>query len=343
MIGRRKLLIGGAAAGACGWTRPNGARLAADVHRGVCYAHIHHDGLGYGSERSREELAKLAAIGVRHVALMPFAYLPALDAPELLTGRGDLSDDAIRREGEAIRALGMVPVVKPHLWSRGFSAGKYAADIRMRDADGWARFLDAYGGWVENQASLAEEIGAGLLVIGTEMTATALENPGAFAAIAARARARYRGKLTYAAHWDREPEAFTDWAALDLIGIDAYYPLSSAPDPDRAALADGWRPVVDRLAALSEKHGRPVLFTEAGFPAVDGGATTPWAADGRANPELQARAYDALLEAFGGQSWWAGVYWWKWFTAGPTNGHDESNHDPAGKPAADVLARWYRE
>lgn len=342
MIGRRGLLIGAAAAGACGWARPRGARLPPAVHRGVCYAHVHRGGLGYGSERSAVELAKLAAIGVRHVALMPFAYLPALDAPELRTNRSDLSDDAIRREGAAVRALGMVPVLKPHLWSRAFHDGKYAADVRMRDAEGWARFLDAYAGWVERQAALAEEIGAGLLVVGTEMTATALENPGAFTAIAARARARYRGKLTYAAHWDREPEAFPDWAAFDYIGVNAYYPLSAAPDPGPAALADGWRPVVERLGALARDHDRPVLFTEAGYPAVDGGTTTPWAADGRANPELQARAYDALLAAFAGEPWWAGVYWWKWFTAGPRNGHDESNHDPAGKPAEGVLARWYR-
>jgi hypothetical protein len=341
MTTRRAVLAGLGALG-CGGFSANKPYLRSDVQRGIAYANLHGNGIGYGSERSRTELVRLKSLGVTHVALTSFAYLPALDLPELRWG-GDptLSDDGLRKEGAALRELGMAPVFKPHLWSRGFSDGKYAADVCMADDAGWKSFFAQYGDYVLSQAVVAEQTGAAWLCLGSELATASSKCPGAFAALAARVRQIYRGKLTYAAHWDREPDTFPDWDALDYIGINAYFPLGANAEPSVGELVAAWQPHLDRLARLSERHGKPVIFTEAGYPAVRGGTTTPWGAEGASDPALQARAYEALLEACSARDWWNGVYWWKWFTGGAVNEYDESPFSPEGLPAEDVIRRWY--
>ena len=39
------------------------------------------------------------------------------------------------------------------------------------------------------------------------------------------------------------------------------------------------------------------------------------------------------------QDWFAGVYWWKSFTDGGR--HERDEYAPIGKPAEQVLARWW--
>jgi hypothetical protein len=95
------------------------------------------------------------------------------------------------------------------------------------------------------------------------------------------------------------------------------------------------------MAALHAREKRPILYTEAGYPAIVGGQLTPWAEDGAPDDDLQARAYEALFTAHAAEAWFAGVYWWKWFTAGSSNLWDRSPFCPDGRPAEQVLARWF--
>jgi hypothetical protein len=99
-------------------------------------------------------------------------------------------------------------------------------------------------------------------------------------ALIERTRRSFPGKLTYAANFDQYA-GVGFWDALDLIGVNAYFPLREGLDPtDRATLAKGWRRALDGIAAFRrtrklERH--PVLFTELGYRPCLGATSAPWA------------------------------------------------------------------
>jgi hypothetical protein len=101
-------------------------------------------------------------------------------------------------------------------------------------------------------------------------------------------RGVYGGSLTYAANFDQYPEV-DFWPALDLIGINAYFPLRSltdpAEDPERlyATLEQGWTAILSDLDAFRRDRGipdTPVLFTEIGYTRRSGTTLAPWAGHG---------------------------------------------------------------
>lgn len=303
-------------------------------------AHIHRDGRGYGSERSREQLRALKALGVTHVALTPFGYMRELDSAELRFGADldrSLTDDTLRQEAANARAEGLQVCMKPHIWSWSFMSGKSRQDIEP--AEGWGPWFEAYGAFAEHYAALAEELGAALYVVGLEYLKATEQNPGAWAEVARRCRSRYGGALTYAANWWREVEIFSDWSAFDHIGVNAYYPLEAGADPSAEALCAAWRPHLRVLEALSQKVGKEVLVTEIGLRSVSGANERPWDVGhgGGSDPALQGRFYEAALAELQSRPWVQGVYWWKWFT----DPDGERDLYVPGGPAQEVLRRWW--
>ena len=60
------------------------------------------------------------------------------------------------------------------------------------------------------------------------------------------------------------------------------------------------------------------------------------------SPEDQARCYDAVFQAFYTKPWLQGIYWWKVGTNG-YGGPGDGSHTPWGKPAMDVVKKWYTD
>jgi glycosyl hydrolase family 113 len=104
----------------------------------------------------------------------------------------------------------------------------------------------------------------------------------------AAVRAEYHGELTYAANFDQY-QAVGFWPALDLIGVNAYFPLRSHPiakseiasiEPELLA---SWRRVLGEIAELRIEAGaadRPVLFTELGYTCRVNATLEPWSSRG---------------------------------------------------------------
>lgn len=315
------------------WT-PQPRPLATGFHRGMNFAHLHRRGYGYGSDRAYAQLRHLASIGVTDIALNPFAYTRSLSSPEIQWGGDDsMTDDDIRTQCRQAASLGIRVMMKPHLWSWAWVAGEGNTNIDLDAAD-WPRWFETYTAYAVHFASLAAESGCHSLCVGLEYTVASRENPGAWAKVADACRAVFAGQVLYAANWYQEWEQFTDWAAFDAVGVDAYFPLTGTTVEELSA---SWKEPLDRLEAL----GRPVIFTEAGFQAIAGAATHPWEShdDGTPDPEGQARAYESLMRACTARPWFHGVYWWKWFTDLPG---ERDPFVPAGKPAEDVLHAWFR-
>ena len=321
--------------------------------RGMNLAHLHHRGYGYGSDRALAQVRRLKGLGLTSIAVNPFAYTRSLTSPEIHWG-GDasLTDDDLRRQVDQAHAEGLAVMMKPHLWSWKFLDGSGNGDITL-DAAGWREWFARYTEFAVHYATLAAAAGCETLCVGLEYASATRENPGAWAAVARACRTVYGGPLTYAANWWQEYEQFQDWGAFDLIGIDAYFPLSGPDAPRRggdggdaadgggdtsvAALVAAWQPHLDAIERVC--GGRPVIFPEAGYRAVVGATDRPWEdRKGAVDPEIQARAYEALLRACTARPWFRGVYWWKWFTDLPGEGDP---FVPAGQPAERVMAAWF--
>jgi hypothetical protein len=99
-------------------------------------------------------------------------------------------------------------------------------------------------------------------------------------------RAHYSGALTYAANFDQYREVGF-WDALDLIGINAYFPLLARPpaEPGRLAgdLEASWRAIlasIDDFRRGRDLSSRRVLFTEIGYVPRALATVEPWTAEG---------------------------------------------------------------
>jgi hypothetical protein len=299
--------------------------------RGFNLAHQHRRGSGYGSDAAAAALDELATLGVRDVALNPFAYTPTLGSADIRWG-GDptLTDDDLRRQVAQAQARGMRVMMKPHLWSGSFWTGAGNPDIAV---DGWEAWFDAWTRYVLHHAALAQETGCDRLCVGLEFTKATAANPGAWAEVARACRGVFKGTLCYGANWYEEYSVFADWDALDCVGIDAYFPLTGRTVEE---LERAWDGHFDTIAHAV--GGRRVVFPEAGYRAIAGATDKPWEeTSGAPDPELQARAYEALLRAGSRRPWFEGVYWWKWFTAA---GPDVDSFVP-GEPARAVLRAWF--
>ncbi len=342
----RRELVGGLGAslvtGGCSSASPQGTgaavssaprQLGADFVRGMNLAHLHQRGWGYGSERSRVQARRLVALGVRDVALNPFAYTKSLSRPEVNYG-GDptMTDDDVRQEVRNLRDLGVEVTMKPHLWAWSFMAGKGNGDIVL-DAAGWRTWFERYTEFALHYARIAAETGCKHYCAGLEYTSATRDNPGAWAKVATEIRKVFPGTLLYAANWYEEYEIFSDWDAYDLVGVNAYFPLQGSTVE---SLVASWAPHLDAIERAA--RGRDVVFPECGYRAVALGTEKPWdPGSGPADPLVQARGYEALYRACAARTWFKGCWWWKWFTDLP--GEDDP-YVPADQPAESILKGW---
>lgn len=325
-----------------GW-RQHQAQLAASVQlaaperapvffqKGMAFSH--EGGVrsgGYASERAVGALKSLAGMGVDSVSLMPFAFMPAPDAPTLRMFAGE-SDESLDHMTYAAHQAGLRVMLKPQIWLRG---GKFSGDIQFTNEEDFQAFWRAYRQWILHYARLAQRNGTDLLCIGTELQHLSAREKD-WRKLIVEIRRVYSGPITYAANWGREFDQMPFWDALDYIGLNNYYPMAEAGQADRLA---------ERLAGVAGRWKKPVLLTEVGYPSHANAAIQPWREDLslKPDPALQARLYEAVFKAFYKQPWFAGMYWWKWPSSGHGGGPDDPSLTPLNKPAAQVVRSWYQ-
>ena len=234
---------------------------------------------------------------------------------------------------------------------RGFRDGEAAPrDARVRGAGSqphrdaesgdWARWFESYKSYVLPYAREAQAAGADLFCVGRELDATVAAREADWRRLIRSIRREFKGPLTYSSNFDTFPE-IGFWDALDFIGVSAYYPLAEEPDPKLAALEAGWERALAPLDAAARRWRRPVLLTEAGFPAVASAARAPWReVPTTADVWLQARCYEATLRALSRHPSVEGVFFWLWERTSQPPFRDPS-HAILGKPASFTMARYY--
>ncbi|MBK9168301.1 MAG: hypothetical protein IPM24_12645 [Bryobacterales bacterium] len=284
--------------------------------------------VGYGAESVSGMLDRLAGHGVDSIAVVPYGFAPRGE-PVVRFGGGWERDADMERLSAEARRRGMLVLLKPQIWLRR----GYPGEIEFDSEEDRARWFAEYARFLEHYAKLATRIEADLFSIGVEF-ARMTRHESEWRSLIALARRHYNGPLTYTAAHGPEFESVRFWDALDYIGLSNYYPLSDGLSADRAVRA---------VEAVYRRYRKPVLFTEAGFASLKDPHLAPWDETPREwSGEDQARCYEAVFRAFYDKPWFQGVYWWKVGTNG-YGGPEDGSHTPWGKPAMDVVARWYTQ
>jgi hypothetical protein len=202
-----------------------------------------------------------------------------------------------------------------------------------------ATFFSNYQTMVDHYASLAQQAGISMFLVGSEMIASD-GYAGYWRQVIASARRYFMGPIAYEVDW-REIPQFSWGDALDDLLLSAYFPLSNEQYPTLGQLEAGWHAyqypgqsqtydAFTTVAGFARRWDKPIIFGEAGYTATTYPANQPWwNAPNPADPALQYLAYRALLDTFVGQPWWGGVLWWAW--------NDGDPRSPESKPAESLI------
>lgn len=294
-------------------------------------------------------LDELPELGVTHVAIFVKMFQPDVGSPA--PARHPLrstSDRELRDRIAGARRLGLqvalVPIVELERRERDDWRGK------LRPPS-WPRWFAGYRRELLHWARLAEDAGASLLSVGSELSSSEAQATLWRETIAA-ARTVFSGDLTYSANWDHY-EGFPAWGALDYIGLSGYYELwkRDAPvEPTLEALQAAWAKQRRALAGWRHMRGlsQPLVFVEVGYTSLDGCARTPWdytqgggqQGGGKRDLDLEEQllCYQAFANAWAGAPELAGTFFYEWWGDG---GRRDGNYTPRGKPALEVLQAFY--
>lgn len=337
------------APGADAWRR---AELGAV--RGITVGPIengYHPGVGYGSAAYEHTLVEARAMGATWVAITPFgrvADLSGAGVDRTFEAPFERNRRDVARAVEMAHAHGLRVLLVPHLW---VESGDWRAEIDPRTDEGWARWARSYERFVVAWAEVAQATRADMFSAGVELRSwvTTVRAPS-FHRVLGAVRRVYAGLLTYSANWDDVDDTVI-LGDLDVIGLNAFYPLADEPGAPEGKLLDGGERIRAKVHALAERWGKPVLFTETGYTSRPDPAFKPWIwpdamSHVTVDEPAQAAAYCALVAPLLEEPDFAGFFVWRVYSD-PDDVSQEApwGFSPRGKLAELVVrdafaARW---
>ncbi|MEM7657894.1 MAG: hypothetical protein AAF399_17345 [Bacteroidota bacterium] len=297
---------------------------------------------GYGSSYARQSLEKIASLSANSVAIIPYSGSRQLNRPAsfgIWQRAGSENDAAVLSSMYDARSMGMSVLLKPQI----YFGGSWPGGLEMKNEADWQAFFGHYRRWIRHYALLAEIYEWDLFCVGVEFVKATTSHPEEWRKLIRDMRQIYQGPVTYAANWGEEIEALAFGDALDYIGVDCYYPLSSQTAPTKKQMGKQFASVKKKLASISQQFDRPILLTEVGFRSIE----APWKQphdephDAPFSEKDQAMCYEVILEGLAGEPWCEGLFWWKWPTYMEYSPRQPRSFTPCGKAAEEVLRKAY--
>ncbi|WP_210497298.1 glycoside hydrolase family 113 [Microvirga antarctica] len=314
-------------------------------------------GGNWGSATADVAFDQIRDTGASSVAIIPNFYMDNKTS-NTMGLRANQSETLAQTKAAMldVTSRGMNVMLKPHVES---GDGTWRAEIAPSDPNLW---FANYKAMMLQYAALAQETHAPLFCIGTEMKSmSGAAYRDKWVDLIDSIRGVYDGQITYAATYD-EAKSVSFWDKVDLIGVDAYVPLTTSNAPTVDQLVKAWtetpvndyvktiyqgKSVVETYQALSEQYGKKILFTEVGYRSLDGTNKDPgvWSGNGTVDQQEQTDAYEALFKVmttYGGQ-WLDGAFLWSYHPfEHPTDaGIHTDDYTTQDKPANAVIVANY--
>jgi len=249
-------------------------------------------------------------------------------------------NECLRQAIQKAHSLDLKVMLKPHVDALN---GDWRGTFQPSDSTKW---FENYQKMITAYAELAEEEGVEILSIGCEFVElTKPEFTAEWREVIKAVQKFYQGPLVYSANWWQEYPQVEFWGDLDYIGIDAYFPLTNETEPTLDELLAGWALYLPEIEAFYDSWKIPIIFTEIGYRSIDGANIRPWdwETPGVIDLEEQALCYQAVITTLEAKPWFEGIYWWNWEPDPHRGGLTDKGFTPHGKPAEEILKRWYCE
>ncbi|MBK6847028.1 MAG: hypothetical protein IPG96_05580 [Proteobacteria bacterium] len=328
LLGVAALTLGPAAARSSGTPPASPPSLI----RGVALGH-----LGRASHATLDRrLGEIRALGATHVSLTVTWSMRDVRRHTIAPHQGRTPTDAelLWLMAQA-RARGLQVMLFPIVEVERRKPLEWRGTLRPDD---WGRWWLSYRRFILHYARLSARGRAAIYCVGSELVSTEGQR-GRWAELLAAVRQVFAGPLLYSANWDHYAPV-GHWDLVDIIGLTAYHQLTTRRDASEHELATSWARLRDGLVAWAQRQRRPIVFTEVGYPSIDGGALHPWDYTQPAAVDLeeQRRAFSAFVSAWSDVPELAGVFVWDWYGDG---GPSDRGYTPRGKPAQRVLEAWF--
>ncbi|NAS32853.1 hypothetical protein GTQ40_17880 [Flavobacteriaceae bacterium R38] len=301
-------------------------------------------------KENKEAIDRLVKNNIEWATVIPFLYQDDDNSNQVRlrskNGKWSRQDSIFIHAINDLHEKGMYAHLKPHLWL----GDGWRSNLKITSKKDWDSWFESYEKEILHYAKMAEETNAELFCIGTELRSSILNNNhDKWISLIKKIRTIYKGKLTYAANWDREFKEVTFWKELDYIGIQAYFPLTKNENPELNEIKAGWERHIEKMEALSHEHDKPILFTEVGYKSEASATIKPWEWDSffssltkKKSDRTQQLAYEAMFEMLWEKDWFSGAYIWDWGTRSKKENAAKSlNFSPQFKPAENTIAKWY--
>ncbi|HEY94936.1 MAG TPA: hypothetical protein G4O15_08375 [Dehalococcoidia bacterium] len=213
----------------------------------------------------------------------------------------------------------------------------------------WHEWFTAYREFINHYATFAQEAKVDLFYVGSELPGVTHREDD-WRRVVQEVRERYSGLISYdSVHWGRpqgECARIKWWDAVDYVATDVWYTLTNKNDPTLEELKVAWiqKGYLAELESLANKFNKPFIISEIGYDSKDKTNFEPglaWLREGSVDLQEQADCYQAALETLWGQPWLKGIFWWQWFAETYTGGPNDNGGTPWGKPAEEVLKKYY--
>jgi hypothetical protein len=302
-----------------------------------------HPNKGYGSAAYERTLGEASRLGANWVSLTPFARVSDLHGTGIsLSFEAPFGQTraAIVRAIRQAHARGLRVLIVPHLW---VESGEWRGELDPGSDEAWQTWSRNYRAFLLTWAEVARDAHADMLSVGVELRSwLTTAHAVSFTPILQDVRRVYPGLLTYAGNWD-DIEQTVILGDLDVIGLNAFFPLAEKDGATFDELAAGGLRVRDQLKALADAWQKPIVFNEFGYTTRANAAVRPWEWPDKmshvvADQTAQADGYRALLSAFIDEPWFAGFFMWRLY-ADPDDMSQEAEwgFSPRGKQAELVL------
>jgi len=315
----------------------------------------------YSSQDARTDVDRMAEMGIEWICLVSTVMQEKVFSTRLYRDFEMTPDDSELCDIiDYIHSKGIKVMLRPMIECHD---GLQRSHINFPD-DGeiypgrafhyWQDWFDSYIKLTRHYTRLATRSKCEAYCFDSELDQTVRQNAH-WLRVVEVARNEFSGHLTasliYVSQFLEKVKDPEHWFySLDSLGSSLYPPAADKVNATVNEMTEFLQSVAKDHLEFTKIYNKPVYFGEIGCCSTAGAARLPyyWENGGGYSGEEQARYLRAVINAFELESWWHGLFWWKW---DEQNDRPSFKDDPAGdkgftiyqKPAFNVFQEWNRQ